>query len=158
MLANIDRFWTKVNKTDSCWNWTAGKSDRGYGKFSLNYKHKYAHRVSYELLKGLIPKGLELDHLCRNTSCVNPSHLEAVSHAENMKRGLTGKINNYNKRKTHCPQGHEFNKNNTYYRKTGWRDCRMCNKFRNRKEIEIPRDTKANEAFEKFMDDWRKSR
>lgn len=128
-----DRFWSKVNKTESCWNWshsTSGKS--GYGKFFKDGKMKYAHRVAYELIKGLIPHNLFLDHLCRNRLCVNPNHLEIVTNQENCKRGLTGLLNNYNSRKTHCSQGHEFSIENTSFAKYGekiHRRCKTCKKI-----------------------------
>jgi hypothetical protein len=69
-----------------CWVWQRGKSN-GYGIVTRNGKNQYAHRVVYERLVGAVPPGLDLDHLCRNTSCVNPAHLEPVSHGENMRRG-----------------------------------------------------------------------
>ncbi len=123
------RFWDKVNKTDTCWLWTASKDKRGYGRLNKG-KHAQnvlAHRYSYELVHGKIPIGLELDHLkdiCGNTSCVNPSHLEPVTHKENLLRGNSPMA--INARKTHCPKGHEFNKENTYVSPTGGRECRLC--------------------------------
>ena len=83
-----------------------------------------AHRFAYELLVGPIPDDLELDHLCRNTCCVNPEHLEAVTHLENMRR-------RHLREATHCAQGHPYDEENT-----GWRDggkhryCKACNRAR----------------------------
>ncbi len=83
------RFWGKVQVAESgCWEWTASKSPRGYGYFNFDGKNRRSHRVSYKALRGVIPCGLELDHLCRNTSCVHPMHLEAVTHTEYLRRGL----------------------------------------------------------------------
>jgi len=85
------RFLTKVNKTDGCWNWTAHKDKDGYGRFRIDGKIHRAHRVSYELYKGEITKGLVVRHSCDNTSCVNPDHLEVGTVQDNtddmMKRG-----------------------------------------------------------------------
>ena len=80
------RFRSYVEKTDcSCWVWI-GCLCKGYGVFYTHGKKHYAHRWLWEFKNGPIPDGIELDHLCQNKSCVKPSHLEAVTHAENMKR------------------------------------------------------------------------
>lgn len=95
-LENIEiRFWNKVNKTDACWNWTGAKFYRGYGCFRLNGQSVLAHRVAYELVHGPTPMGLVIDHLCRNTLCVNPDHLEPVTNAENVRRGMVLKGKKY---------------------------------------------------------------
>lgn len=114
-----ERFWVKVNKTKFCWIWIAGKTTAGYGVFTSdqNKKH-YAHRYSYEEYKGEIPKGLVLDHLCSNQSCVNPDHLEAVQHNENIRRGWNLK------RKATCYRGHVLGPR---------RICRECDNIRGRK-------------------------
>src|SRR5580698_2584776 len=80
------RFWRLVEKTESCWNWKGGKTN-GYGCFQIAKVNFRAHRLAYELLRGPIPTGLHLDHLCRNRSCVNPDHLEPVTQRENTLRG-----------------------------------------------------------------------
>lgn len=83
-----ERFWSRVNKTDSCWLWTGSDNGVGYGQFyRAGGKKTYAHIFSYELHKGPIPAGLSLDHLCRVRNCCNPNHLEAVTHRENCLRG-----------------------------------------------------------------------
>lgn len=125
------RFWAKVDKSggpDACWLWMAGrmrpprngKSKGGdYGKFDS----RPAHRFAYEQMVGPVPDGLELDHLCCVPPCVNPAHLEPVTHAENMRRW-------YSKR-TGCPQGHEWTEENTWL----WRNqrhCRTCARIRSR--------------------------
>lgn len=71
-----------------CWQWTGSCDKDGYGKFRFNNRHFRAHRFVWELLVGPIPDGLVIDHLCRNTGCVNPDHLEPVTNEENLRRGL----------------------------------------------------------------------
>lgn len=80
-----------VDKKTGCWNWNRGKHDRGYGYLVMGGKTVRAHRYIYEKEYGPIPGGQVIDHLCRNTSCVNPEHLEAVSQAENVRRGNRAK-------------------------------------------------------------------
>ncbi len=115
-----------------CWLWAGWGSTR-YGRmYHPDTKKKItAHRFIYEETRGDIPEGKELDHLCRNTWCVNPSHLEPVTHIENVRRGVRKNPNGYgshNRNKTHCPQGHEYSLENTYIHKDGSRDCVTCRK------------------------------
>ena len=100
-----DRFWEKVQiQTNGCWEWTAAKDEEAYGFFRAGGKQVRAHRWAYEYCIGLIPPGLEPDHLCRNRSCVNPWHMEPVTNIVNILRGNgQGAIN---ARKTHCKKGH----------------------------------------------------
>lgn len=79
-----DRFWAKVEKTESCWNWTAAKTHNGYGVAYLpNHKQQVAHKIAYRMLVGEVPDGIELDHTCHNRSCVNPDHLRQATHKQN---------------------------------------------------------------------------
>ena len=125
-----------------CWLWTGALTDKGYARIRGASKPVKAHRLSYELARGPIPDGLELDHLCRVRCCVNPAHLEPVTHAENVRRSIAA-IGNpgalagsaVQRAKTHCPSGHEYNEANTY-RLLGSRFCRAC---RNRACREISR-------------------
>ncbi|WP_354006233.1 HNH endonuclease signature motif containing protein [Streptomyces bobili] len=124
-----ERFWSRVNKTETCWLWL-GQTSYGYGLFGwgsrTNRKHEGAHRYAYRQLKGAIPPGLELDHLCRVPLCVNPEHLEPVTHEENVRRGKSGFA--INARKTHCIRGHEFDGANTRISVGGYRECRACDR------------------------------
>lgn len=96
----VPEFWAKVEKSEGCWNWIGGYN-KGYGRTMHNGKKMYAHTISYLLCNGCLPKeGLELDHLCRNKKCVNPDHLEAVTHRENVVRG-----NVVNNKKSGYPLG-----------------------------------------------------
>lgn len=102
----LENFWAKVEKTDTCWLWKASVSVWGYGQCSFDGKTKRAHRVSYELAKGPIPKGLQIDHTCRVRNCVNPDHLEAVTARENVLRGISPAA--VNATKTKCLRGHSL--------------------------------------------------
>lgn len=75
-----------------CWVWSGSPSTRGYGKITVAGTIFYAHRFMYELHVGPIPDGLYIDHLCRNKMCVNPDHLEPVTHRENLMRGVGVKL------------------------------------------------------------------
>lgn len=93
-----------------CWLWIGGTATHGYGRIMVKGRRIGAHRYSYELHKGPIPEGLQIDHLCRTRSCVNPDHLEAVTGRTNVLRGNT--VVAENARKTHCSRGHLFSGRN----------------------------------------------
>lgn len=107
--------------------WT-GALSQGYGNVRVLGKMRGAHVVAWELAHGPVPKGLVLDHLCRVRNCTQPAHLEPVTNAENIRRGMQGE---FAKAKTHCPHGHEYTPENTvvYPYATG-RACRECMRLR----------------------------
>lgn len=87
-----DKLEYKVDNNTGCWVWLGSMYDRGYGRKKVSGKYVLAHKLYYEKYNGSVPEGLEIDHLCRNHSCVNPNHLEAVTHIENVGRGLLVKV------------------------------------------------------------------
>lgn len=123
---NIKTLMAKIKKTSSCWEWQGAKHPLGYGNMRVGKKTQWAHRVVYENLVGPIEEGMSLDHLCRNPSCVNPEHLEPVTHKENVLRGVGPTA--INAAKTHCKRGHEFTKTNTRITVANGRLCRACDK------------------------------
>ncbi|HCB59169.1 MAG TPA: hypothetical protein DEP82_14940 [Arthrobacter bacterium] len=143
------RLWGRVMKgaPNECWPWTAGKTKAGYGQIQWQGQTMYVHRLAYTETFGPIPEGTEVDHDCHNgtnctakpcphRACCNPSHLEAVTHAVNTKRGNLGTVST-SRMKTHCPQGHEYSADNTTVsvNARGWRSrqCRTCNRERQRR-------------------------
>ena len=110
---------------NGCITWLGRLDEKGYGRVYMEGTNRKVHRVSYEATKGEIPVDLELDHLCRNRACLNPDHLEAVTHQENTRRAAAYI--------THCPQGHEYTEANTVMKRPNpgfpkARRCRTCRK------------------------------
>ena len=134
----LNRLFSHIKKTDTCWVWESGKDKDGYGFTSIKSRYKLAHRVVYELLVGEIPQGLQLDHLCRNRSCVNPNHLEPVTSRENTMRG--NGPSSLNAKKNLCKSGHEFTEKNTYIARRPndkvERQCRECRYLANQRYVD----------------------
>lgn len=101
-----DGFSIDIDQDSGCWLWTRGKDKDGYASIYIKPKMRKGHRLSYETYKGEIPGGLEIDHTCRNRACINPDHLEAVTHQENMKRGAES--DRTYKLKDMCKAGHKL--------------------------------------------------
>jgi hypothetical protein len=120
------RFWAKVEIGD-CWHWVGANNGNGYGRFWWNGRIVYPHRLVYEVLVGVIPAGLYLDHLCRNPGCVNPDHLEPVTARENSLRGAGAASRFFHDA---CDRGHVYTRENTYITPNGHRRCRGCTNAR----------------------------
>jgi len=126
-----DRFWLKVEKTETCWLWRGAITKFGYGQTSDRGRSIPAHRAAYELEVAPIPEGLHLDHLCRVRNCVRPDHLEPVTPRVNLLRGQTNAA--ANAAKTECPQGHPYDEENTRFdKRRGIRHCKECGRRRTR--------------------------
>ena len=125
----VERFLEKfVVRDDGCWEWTASRDKDGYGKFSVaRGQWAKAHRVAWMLYVGDLPTEGEPDHTCNRPWCVNPKHLEWVTHQENQQRSWDRRG-----RPTHCRRGHEMTPENTYVRKNGSRRCRQCRRNRDK--------------------------
>ena len=140
-------FWAKVNKTDSCWLWLGNLNHNGYGSCYFDGKTSRANRVAWFLKTGRYPhKGLVLDHLCRTRLCVNVDHLEEVTVKENIRRGIGFAAKNMCK--THCPNGHVYNKKNTYRppKRPTERHCKLCGLQRYREYYRAGRRKDPNRA------------
>jgi hypothetical protein len=119
-----------------CWLWNRARRPDGYGVVwdRVGKKLKRAHVFMWEKINGPVPFGKELHHTCSTTSCINPSHLIAVSRASHVRLDV-----GHNKNKTHCPRGHEYTEENTYIDCYGYRQCRSCNRenYHRRKRLNV---------------------
>jgi hypothetical protein len=123
------RFMSHVIKASGCWKWAGYHRADGYITFSIGSKKHRAHRIAYEIFVGEIPEGLEIDHICKNRGCVNPEHLRAVTHLQNMQN-----IDPYD---NHQDKDHNF----TPYNWKQGKVCRICylTKQRVRRGVTSPR-------------------
>ena len=131
---------------NDCWRWNRSLHTGGYAQMTVDRKTTYAHRWSYETFVGPIPEELDIDHLCRVRNCVNPRHLEPVTRRENLQRSPIY-VGTTQRQKTHCPQGHPYDEQNTY-RIPGraHRLCRECRRVRNRDVQRRARDARRVSA------------
>lgn len=122
------RFWSKVEKTRGCWLWIGATSTKGYGRACVDGRFYQAHRLAYEWSKGLIPEGMQLNHLCRTRHCVNPAHLRPVTNRENSLAPGSLSPSKANAERLTCAKGHNLTPENTYRKPShpSWRVCRTC--------------------------------
>lgn len=131
------RILKMTDRSGECWLWLGSLSRQGYGRITVNKHYTSAHRISYETFVGSVPSGLEIDHLCRVRHCVNPKHLEAVSHTVNMRRSIeatgmiAGKRAGGQELGGLCSRGHLLDEENTYLHR-GILCCLTCARERNR--------------------------
>lgn len=127
------KWWERFKIIPSgCWEWLGGRTSAGYGMANVDGQQQYTHRLFYQRFKGPIPKGLVIDHLCRNVGCCNPSHLEAVTSKVNCLRAPASQIA-LNSNKSTCINGHEFTLGNTFVYQGQYgpkRQCRECKRLR----------------------------
>lgn len=118
------RIRRKIVLVGECWVWTGSRKGSGYGQVWIDNAVRAAHRVIWEMLRGPIPSGLTMDHLCRQKPCVNPSHLEPVTLLENIMRSDT--ITAIYARRNTCSRGHNYQEMGTVRDKGGKRRCYKC--------------------------------
>lgn len=143
-----ERFEYFTDKTQGkCWKWNGAKTILGYGTTIYEGKLYMAHRLSFEFYKKIIPVGYVIDHLCRNPNCVNPDHLDAVTHRENLRRGVFP-----NRAKNQCPKGHEYTNENVYLKGPygDWRECKICRR-NNSRRYKLANIDKVREAGREYM-------
>lgn len=118
---------TSHEPMSGCWLFIGCVDDCGYGRMFRRKGTRFAHRISFELFRGPIPKNMELDHLCRVRCCVNPDHLEVVTHAENVRRGDGG---SNTRNRTCCPRGHIYDVlRKRANGKPPYRSCKTCQRI-----------------------------
>lgn len=127
-----------VRRENGCIDWTRAKGRFGYGVIRVSGKIREAYRVAYEFYRGPVPTGLVLDHLCRNPACINPDHLETVTQAENIRRGMLP--NNLIHKSGRCSHGHEMSGGNLHVSPKGVRVCRACSRAASIRYLERKRN------------------
>ena len=138
----IERVLSRTHDDDGCWVFDGAKSASGYGVIGAGPRgqgNALTHRVTYAFFIADIPEGLDLDHLCRNRACCNPWHLDPVTRAVNVSRGLRAPGYGLRER-THCKHGHEFTPDNTYQAKRQ-RKCMTCIRQRSTRRNYLTEET-----------------
>ncbi len=130
------RFWEKVKRSTgtACWEWMGATDSKGYGQFKLPERASpvNASRVAYWLSTGVWPGESQVCHKCDNPPCENPSHLFLGTRSDNM-QDMVAKGRGAQSQKTHCPQGHPYSKENTYFHASCGRICRICRRAAQRR-------------------------
>jgi hypothetical protein len=132
----LDWILAHAGATGECWMWPFGKCTNGYGHLSIARRMVLVHRYTWIRLRGPIPAGLVLDHLCRNRACFNPDHLRVVTRLVNSTENIIGVNWQLNLAKTHCLRGHPLSGDNLYVTPSGKRNCRTCKAASTRKHQE----------------------
>lgn len=129
---HLSRFWSKVEKTPTCWHWTASLNDKGYGNFTINRKHILAHRLLFMVTHGVVLSTQQfVCHSCDNPACVRPEHLFLGDNQTNM-TDMKLKGRGSNQKKKTCRRGHVYDTENTIWRNVKgklWRHCRECRRI-----------------------------
>ena len=123
---------TNFYKDTPCWEWSGGLTVNGYGQITYQGVHYQFHRFIYEYFYGKIDSNLVIHHKCYNRKCCNPQHLEQTTSKENTLDKSSSSISAVNATKTHCIHGHEYTPENTYLRPNGSRNCKICQRIRER--------------------------
>lgn len=139
----LAKFWQRVQISERCWMWIGAKLGNGYGSFTHRTQGKSqtlrAHRLSWELHFGVIPNGLWVLHHCDQKLCVNPRHLFLGTNSTNQLDAVK-KGRHYLASKTHCPQGHPYDAQNTYIVVDHYRRCKMCRALRDARRYDKRRE------------------
>lgn len=129
----IKRLYSRFEIVNDCWLWSGCLNAQGYGVISVNGKVLRAHRMMYECSIGAIPLNKELDHLCRNPSCINPAHLEPVTHKENVNRGTASIVRTLKKlERLYCKNKHLMFGRNLRITPQGYYRCKTCHRISER--------------------------
>lgn len=147
---DVSYFLSRISIVNDCWIWSGGISSSGYGLYAKGIR-RYAHRISYCIFNGEISDRKVIDHLCRNTKCVNPEHIRLVSQFINVVENNISPVNlNFNK--THCKNGHVLSDDNLIFtfRKKENKEYRVCRKCRDRlSKINYEKNTEKRKSYAK---------